>query len=554
MISHISIRDFAIIRDLELDLYPGLNMITGETGAGKSVIIEAVSMALGARADVDYIRSGCERALLTVVIDRDGADIGALLEEEGIPDDDPLIVRREISAKGKSLCRVGGSIVPLSSLARVTKRLVDIHGQYDHQSLLDPSRHLDVLDLYGGTEIARLRGMTKEFCEEYFAASSELMKLRRALSDTAREKELLTHELEEIEAAGVREGECEELEAGIRIMQNSEKIFEAVSIAYEEIYGGEFSAESNLGHALSSLQSVADYSDDLKEASDSLENAYYQVDELRQTLRRLRDGVSYSQHDLDESIERLELLNALKRKFGGSEASVLAYAKNATEKLGSIEHADEHMAELEAAISHAREKYDAAAARLSALRKEAASRLKTDVEKELADLSFQGAQFGVRFRESEVSPDGSDDVEFLISTNPGEEMKPLVKVASGGELSRIMLALKRITGDLDAIPTLIFDEIDTGISGATAGVVGEKLRSIAQGRQIVCITHLPQIAAMGDHHYKIEKQHDEISTHTTVIPLSAEERVEELARLLSGTVISEAARDQARELLKGGQA
>ncbi len=554
MISYISIRDFAVIRDLSLDLHPGLNIITGETGAGKSVIIEAVSMALGARADADYIRTGCERARLAVALDTEDADIGSMLEEEGIPEEDPLVIQREISAKGKSLCRAGGVIVPLSSLARVTKRLVDIHGQYDHQSLLDPARHLAVLDLYGGEEIARLKDMTGEFCREYLGASTELMKLRKSLTDSAREKELLAHELGEIRAAGVREGEYAELEEEIRVMENSEKIFGAISSAYEAVYGGEYAAENGLGNALASLQSVADYSGDLNAAAETLESAYYQIDELRTQLRHLRDSVSFSPDELDEKIERLELLSTLKRKFGGSEASILAYAEKAERKLSLIENADEKVAELEAAISHAREKYDAAATRLTRLRKDAAVKLEQDVELELKDLNFQDAVFSVQFRAGDVSEEGSDDVEFLLSANKGESLRPLAKVASGGELSRIMLALKRITGDLDAIPTLIFDEIDAGISGATAGVVGQKLRSIAQGRQIICITHLPQIAALGDHHYKIEKIHDEISTQTTVTPLSEEERVEELARLLSGTVITDAAREQARELLKGGRA
>ena len=549
MIIHIDIRDFAIIRELSLDLEEGLNILTGETGAGKSIIIEAVSMALGSRADTDYVRTGADKAVITLVIDPEENDLSSILSEMGASEDTPIVLMREISKAGRSICRVNGSIVPLSALSRLGKRLVDIHGQYDHQSLLDDESHIDILDLYGGSELTELREKVRSYYEAYTAASSELMQLRKKLSDSERQKELLRFELSEIEAAALHEGEDEELEEELRVMQNSEKIYAAVSEAHQTIFGMDGSAQELLSKAISELEGVAEYSKDIAKLCESLNDAYYQIDDLNPGLRQLRDGVEYSEEELNQKTERLEAINGLKRRFGGSISSVLQYASEASESLRAIENSDERIAELEREISLQREYFDTSAARLSKLRKQIAQGLEKRVSEELSDLNFNNSDFEVSFSAAQLSPKGTDRVEFLISTNRGEPPRPLAKIASGGELSRIMLALKRIIGEYDSIPTMIFDEIDSGISGSAAGVVGNKLLSIADGRQIICITHLPQIASRGKHHYKIEKLSDESSTHTTITPLSAEQRVEEIARLLSGTDITDAARAQAAELL-----
>ena len=553
MISELKIRDFAVIKELELELRPGLNIITGETGAGKSVIIEAVSMALGSRADTDYIRYGAQKASISMLAEWDeqgDKDLAALLENEGIPAESPLIIKREISSQSRSVCRVNGEIVPLSVLSSICKHIADIHGQYDHQSLLDPERHTGVLDMYGGKDVKSVLEMTGGACRDYFSASSELMKLRKTLSDSKRERELLEHELGEIEAAGVRAGEAEALEDEIRMMRHSEQIHSALENSYEELYGGDYSADSALSRAMSQLGGVRDLSPELRDIAESVESAFYQVDELSSQLRRLRDSFSFSESELDEKTERLELIHSLERKFGGSEESILKYAEDAREKLSFIENSDARVAELEASIKLAREKYDVCAARLGKLRRETAETVEKAVNKELAELNFSGARFGVQFTDCGVSEQGSEKAQFMIAANPGEPLKPLSKVASGGELSRIMLALKCILGDADSIPTMIFDEIDTGISGATAGIVGEKLRSISKDHQVICITHLPQIACLGDQHYRIVKNTYENSTETTVTPLSREERIDEIARLLSGTNVSDSARQRAAELLK----
>jgi len=550
MISYIEIRDFAVIKELKLDLFPGLNVMTGETGAGKSVIIEAVSMALGARADTDYVRTGADKAVVTIIADPEGVDISADLDEMGVLPEETLVIRREIHAAGRSLCRVNGMPVALSQLSRLCRKLADIHGQYDQQYLLDPSNHINILDLYGGEELSLAREDTARLYREYASASAELMSLKKRLQENARQKELLSFELSEIKAAALRPGEDEELEEHIALMKNSESILSALSASYDKIYGGDQSALWQLDSARSELESVSEYTQELASLSERVSSVYYELEDMDRQLRRLRDGVGYSEEEMDEAQERLQTISELKRKFGGSIASVLEYAEKAENSLSEIENADEKASELEKKISSCRQAYDIAAARLSELRRRAADILEQRINKELGELNFSNARFKVGISSAGTSENGTDRAEFLISANKGEDLKPLYKAASGGELSRIMLAMKRIIGEIDGIPTMIFDEIDTGISGATAGVVGEKLKSIARDHQIVCITHLPQIAARGDHHFRIEKHSDEYSTQTTVVPLSEDQRTEEIARLLSGTAVTDAARLAAKELLQ----
>ena len=549
MISYIEIRDFAIVKDLKLDLFPGLNVITGETGAGKSVIIEAVSMVLGARADSEYVRTGAEKAVITLIADPEDLDISQELDEMGAPSDTPVIIKREIWAAGRSMCRVNGMPVPLSMLAKLCKKLADIHGQYDQQSLLDPSNHINILDLYGGKQLKTVKKMVSDIYKSYAAVSSELMALNRRTAQNARQKELLAFEVQEIDSAGLKPGEDAELEERISMMENSESILSALSDAHEKLFGGDYSAVSLLGSAMSQLDGISSYSSEISELSERVSGAYYDLEDASRQLRSLRDSVSFSPEELDEAVERLELINGLKRKFGGSIESVLEYAEKSRQSLSEIENSEDMVKDLEKKISYYRQQYDLAAERLSSLRHDAAGQLRDRINTELSELNFKNTRFDASFAKTGVTENGTDSVEFMISANAGEELRPLAKVASGGELSRIMLALKRITGDVDGIPTMIFDEIDSGISGATAGVVGEKLRSIAQRHQIICITHLPQIAAKGQHHYRIEKHSDGISTQTTVVPLSEEERVEEIARLMSGAAITDAARSAARELI-----
>ena len=549
MISHIEIRDLAIIKEISADLFPGLNVITGETGAGKSVVIEALSMALGARADTDYVRKGSDKAVITVIADTDDSSVCAVLEEMGAPDEEPLILRREISAGGRSLCRVNSAVVPLSALGKLCRYIADIHGQYDNQILLDPSNHIDVLDRFGGEGLLRVREMAKDAYEKYVSRSTELMKLKKSVADSARQRDLYAFEVSEIDAAGLVPGEDDSLSERIRLMQNSENIYNALSEAFSELSSGDSDALSSLGRCVRELTSVSEYSSELSELCGRISSAYYELEDAASEVRSLRDRSEFSPEELEEASDRLDLINGLKRKYGGSIDDVLAYRDKVSAALSDIESFDEKQKELERSILLSKEEYDTAAARLSRLRRDAADILEKRVEIELEELNFSGASFSVFMEQTQPSSNGSDRIEFLISANKGEDLKPLAKVASGGEISRIMLALKSITADLDAVPTMIFDEIDAGISGKTAGVVAEKLRAIAKDHQIICITHLPQIAAKGDHQFRIEKRFEGESTVTTLVPLSGEERVEEIARLLSASEITDAARSAARELL-----
>ncbi len=550
MITHISIQDFAIIKELSVDLHPGLNIITGETGAGKSIIIEAISMALGSRADTDYVRSGAEKATVTMIVDTDDLAVDDILDEIGADIENPMVLHRQISAVGKSVCRINGCIVPLSALNKLCKRIADIHGQYDHQSLLNVENHVEILDSYGKEDIEAVRGMTADFYKNYIQTVASLNKLKAQMADSERQKDLLAYELAEIRSAALLPGEDEALCDEIKLMQNSEKIFETLTLCYSSIFSQERSASDLLGTALQHLEGISGYSKDIDDISQSISQAYYTLEDMSHTLRKHKDSMNFSAEELDEKISRLDVIDTLKRKYGGSIERIFAYAQKAENSLRSIENADEETAELENRQALLKEQYETACQRLSALRKRTAVMLSGEITKELQELHFKDGLFLVKQEVGTPGEKGTDSIEFLISANKGEAPKPLAKVASGGELSRIMLAMKRIIGDLDHIPTMIFDEIDSGISGATAGIVGKKLESIAKTHQVICITHLPQIAAFGDHHYRIGKISDEISTHTTVTPLNEEQKIEELARLLSGTSITDLSRETAKELLK----
>lgn len=550
MITHISIKDFAIIKELNMDLHPGLNMITGETGAGKSIVIEAISMALGSRADTDYVRTGAEKATVTIVVDTDDVNTDDILEQSGIPFENPMILQRQISTVGKSMCRINGNIVPLSVLSLFCKKVADIHGQYDHQSLLNTDNHIEILDLYGKEEILPIKKMTADFYKGYTQAASALNNIKKKLIDAERQKEISRYELAEIRTAGLKPEEDDILEEEIRLMQNSEKIFEALTTSYTSLFSDDRSASDIIGKAMRSIEGIAEFSKDIEELAEALSETYYKMEDLGHSLRKYTDSISFSPEELEEKISRSDLIEKLKRKYGGSIESIFAYEKKAEELLLRIENADQEIKELESRKALFKEQFDVAAERLSTLRKNAAEKLSAEITKELRDLHFHDAVFVVKSETGIPTEKGIDVLEFLITANKGEMPKPLAKVASGGELSRIMLAMKRITSDLDKIPTMIFDEIDSGISGATAGIVGKKLLAISTSHQVLCITHLPQIAAFGNTHYRIEKFTDAISTQTTVTPLNEIERVEELARLLSGTSITEQSRANARELLQ----
>jgi len=545
MIRHISIRNFAIIENVEIDFNDGLNIITGETGAGKSVVIEAVSLALGSRADTAFVRSGTDKAVIQLVAESDGEDV---------------IITREISAAGRSLCRINDEIVTLGALSKFCRSLADIHGQYDHQSLLDPDHHIRLIDLYRKDSILPAKASVAELYEKYTDLCSQLARLRKDQAEGRRQRDFMDFELNEIEEAHLSEGEDEALEDEISLLQNSEKIFSSLAGAYQVASESEFSLLSAMKQVSDMVGETAQYTRELSELSQRLESLYYEYEDACGELRSQRDGTVFDPAALDAAIGRYEIIRRLKEKHGMTIPELLDYADQLRVRLSSIDNADEEIAALEARIGQTVSALTAASDQLSELRRASAAELEQLITEQLGQLNFSDAAFAVDFRQSldaggnvQFTSEGTDIVEFLITTNRGEPLKPLSKIASGGEMSRIMLAFKKIIGDYDHIPTMIFDEIDSGISGVAASVVGRKLREIAARHQVICITHLPQIAACGTSNYRIWKHSDDWSTYTSIDPLTPDEKVREIARLLGGENITPTTLASAKELIEASE-
>lgn len=536
MIHHISIENFAIIENTSIDFEEGLNIITGETGSGKSIVIEAISLALGSRADSAFVRHGAQKAVVQLA--------GELYGEE-------IVITREVSAAGKNLCKLNGQLVTLGELSETCRRLADIHGQYDNQSLLNPDNHIKLVDSFHGETIAPLKEIYQDAYAAYQNAKSRLNKLLSAEQDNLKKLDFYRFEQSEIENAQLTPGEDESLSERISILQNSEKIFDAVETSYELLSSGERDVISSMGTGLHALQGISEYSKEIQALTEEFADIYYRLEDLSSELRRIRDDVTFSPEELDDSIARISQIDGLKKKYGSTIEEILTYYDTISEELNQIENFDDVKAQLQAETEATYSALSEKAGQLTEARKASAKELESAIERELHDLNFGSAKLSIDFQPSEsFGPDGNDNVEFLISTNKGEPLKPLVKIASGGEISRIMLAIKNITGTYDNIPTMIFDEIDAGISGITASIVGRKLYQIAKNHQIICITHLPQIAASGDTHYRIYKEENDSSTFTTVEKLSAAETIDEIARLLGGENITETTRKSAVELME----
>lgn len=534
MITHISIRDFAIIENAEIDFSDGLNIITGETGSGKSVMIEAISLALGARADASFVRTSKDKAVVQMIAELDG---------------DEYIISREVSSSGRNICRINGEIVPLSQVSSLCRRIADIHGQYDHQSLLNPDNHITLIDLYDRKVIEPAKEKVSSVYEEYLSVSSKLSSLIRGENERMRKRDFMAFELDEIRKAELVPGEDAKLEEEIRYLENAEKIYTNLASSYELLSSG-----SDMGHIRSLLEDVSSYSSQLGQLSEEMNEIYYRLEDISRDIRVLRDSSSFSPEDLDRAVERIELITSLKRKYGSTIEDILSYADKIEKEIDITDNSDRLKSELEAEKEKLETELKDASEALSELRKKAAASLQEKILNELRELNFKDAQMDIEFTPVPYSKNGTDRVEFMISTNTGEDLKPLAKVASGGEMSRIMLAFKKIIGDYDNIPTMIFDEIDAGISGITASIVAGKMRQIAENHQIICITHLPQIAAAGTCNFRISKAVHDGQTYTSVDRLDENEKESEIARLLGGTNITETTLESARELIKSALA
>lgn len=539
MIDHISIKNFATIESTEIDFKDGLNIITGETGSGKSIVIEAVSLALGSRADSSYVRTGADKAIIQL-----SATSG----------DEELVLTREISAAGKNLCRINGEIVTLSQLNAMASKLADVHGQYDNQSLLNPDYHIVLLDSYKHDRTDKLKEDTAEKYTSYIKARKELAHLLSVEKENARKLDFYKFEEAEIEKAHLLPGEDESLRERISLLQNSEKIYENINKAYQVMYEETPSVMEGLNMSIKSIEEISSCSGKISALSEEFSDIYYRLEDICRQLGDLRGSITFSPEELDEAILRMDLIENLKKKYGSSIEEILAYQEKLQKQLSIAENMDEEKRRLMLNLKEAKQQLIESCSLLSEKRKAKALELETAIQTELIDLNFKDAQVKISVDQlSEPTESGMDKVEIFITTNRGESLKPLAKIVSGGEMSRIMLAFKNIISSYDMIPTLIFDEIDNGISGITASIVGKKLREISKSHQIICITHLPQIAACGDNNYKIYKDSDDTSTFTHVESLSSQQKVEEIARLLGGTSITQSTINTARELIEGSK-
>lgn len=539
MIDHISIKNFATIESTEIDFKDGLNIITGETGSGKSIVIEAVSLALGSRADSSYVRTGADKAIIQL-----SATSG----------DEELVLTREISAAGKNLCRINGEIVTLSQLNAMASKLADVHGQYDNQSLLNPDYHIVLLDLYKHDRTDKLKEDTAEKYTSYIKARKELAHLLSVEKENARKLDFYKFEEAEIEKAHLLPGEDESLQERISLLQNSEKIYENINKAYQVMYEETPSVMEGLNMSIKSIEEISSCSGKISALSEEFSDIYYRLEDICRQLGDLRGSITFSPEELDEAILRMDLIENLKKKYGSSIEEILAYQEKLQKQLSIAENMDEEKRRLMLNLKEAKQQLIESCSLLSEKRKAKALELETAIQTELIDLNFKDAQVKISVDQlSEPTESGMDKVEIFITTNRGESLKPLAKIVSGGEMSRIMLAFKNIISSYDMIPTLIFDEIDNGISGITASIVGKKLREISKNHQIICITHLPQIAACGDNNYKIYKDSDDTSTFTHVESLSSQQKVDEIARLLGGTSITQSTINTARELIESSK-
>lgn len=537
MLLRLLIEKVALIERLTIDFNQGFNVLTGETGAGKSIIIDAVNLVLGERAAKELIKHGADKARVDAVFAiSKSPQLIAVLKEMGINVESELALSRELSLSGKNVCRINGILTSLAALKRISDLLVDVHGQHEHQTLFEISSHIRFLDSFGGERVTAQKQKVFSLCEKYFDIRKQMLSGFGSEAEREREIDMCAYQIKEIEAAGLRDGEEEELLTERGLLQNAERIIVAFERTYDTLTG-EGRTLCGLNEAARAMEGIAPLSKEYEALAAKLNDAYYAAEDIALSVRDLKNAFEYDPKRLDKAESRLALISDLKRKYGDSELKILQFKQEAQERLFALKHADERNAALKLELEECLKEYKLESELLSAFRHEAAGGLEKRLLDELKQLGLDKARFSVDFTvrdDREPCFDGIDDIEFLLSANTGEPLKPLAKVASGGEISRIMLAFKTIFADKDQIETLIFDEIDAGISGKTAGVVGEKMSHIASTHQVICITHLPQIAALASSHYDVQKTDDGHVTDVYVRKLSFDERAQVISRMLGG--------------------
>lgn len=555
MLQSLHVHNFALIEDAKVTFTPGFNVFTGETGAGKSILIDAFGIVLGARASAGMVRSGTEGFWVQAIFNWEGdARIEALLQEQGIEAEESLFLKRQVTAAGKSQSSINGVQVPLSVLKKFSSLLVDIHGQHENQALLQPQTPRELVDSFGGEETQNAVVAYKEAYHTFCSVQEKLNALERQGSDRERLLDRLAWEIQEIEAAGLKPGEEEELRQEARVLQNSGKIMEALHASHTELDrdGG---ALERLAEVREQLSYALRYDEQLQSLYEEADSAWIAADDLRSRLSDFLDQGGFDEARIVQVQERLDLLYRLQKKYGAGEDTVLAYLATARDQYEALQDLEAGISKAKQEVRIARSHLEKAGAALTKVRKKYAEQLCAGVVRHIRDLAMPDGRFSIEFLEQETfGEEGREQMEFLFSANLGEPLRSLAQVASGGELSRLALALKTVLADLNSVGTMVFDEIDTGVGGVTAQKMAEKMAVIAQRGQVLCITHLPQIAAFADRHIQIRKETEQGRTVTRLDVLKQAGRVEELMRMTAGEHVTEAARSTAKELLTAAEA
>jgi DNA repair protein RecN (Recombination protein N) len=554
MLSDLQVKNFALINKVNINFKKGLNILSGETGAGKSIIIGALDLLLGARANTDVIRSGKKAAYISAFFQPDELKIiNAILNEAGIEqEENGILIAREIRENGRNRTLINGQLSTLKIVKKISRYLIDIHGQHEHQLLLDQSSHLMILDAFIGQEIKPLKAEIKNFYQELTLIRKELSEIEIDDSQRARELDIINFQIDEIEEAALKEGEYEELKEEYETLSHGEEIYKVVAELMNTISGDDYNDKGimdRLAILKNKFLEIEDYNTDLKKLNKKFTDIYFSLEEFIFDLGDFESSFDYDEEQIAIISDRLDLINTLLKKYGENIEDVLSYLEELYQKRDKLENIDEKIASLNKKNEKLKNKLLQKSEQLSRFRKKHAKTLEVNLKEELKDLAMEDVRFKVDFDKKNIADDGTDRIEFLISPNRGEDLKSLSKIASGGELSRIMLSLKTITAAIDQVDTLIFDEVDSGVGGKTAAKMAAKLTQIAADRQIVCITHLPQLASAANHHFLIQKVKGENRTFTKIHALDKRERVEEIARMIGGTKITDKTLAHAEEMV-----
>lgn len=551
MLLEISIKNFAIIEAISLNFEKGMTVLTGETGAGKSIIIDAMNMMLGARATTDVVRHGAPKAEIEGLFSVENSHaLQMIFDEQGIELGDEIIIRREILQNGRSVSRVNGQMVNLSVLRSIGQYLVDIHGQHDQEELMRPQLHIQMLDGFGDADFLELKQAYQTNFDAYRKMRKGLLEIKKNQEEHKARIEMLEFQMAEIESASLQPGEDLKLNQERDKLLNYKNIADTLTNAYTMLDNEEFSSLANVRSAMNDMESLEDYDAEYREISSSLSESYYVLEDVTKRLEDIIEDLDFDGNRLMQIESRLDLLHAITRKYGGSVDDVLMYFAKITEEYNLLTGNNLSSDDMEAELKKLEVSLVDLATNLASARHNLAQQLETEIQQELKDLYMDKARFQVQFTKGKFTREGNESVEFYISTNPGEDFKPLVKVASGGELSRLMLAIKSAFSRKEGKTSIVFDEVDTGVSGRVAQAIAQKIHKIGQHGQVLAISHLPQVIAIADYQFFIEKISNDHSTVSTVRLLSVEERVEEVAKMLAGENVTEAALSQARELLQ----